>query len=315
MLSQKVRILKAVLGDFRKEGSEHLYHCPKCNSEKKKLSINIKKDVWKCWICGYSGGKLYRLVRKYGTNLNLEEWRKFSSEDIPDNFVEYFKTLFDEEEPEEIRVSLPEEFKSLTNLRDKSYEASRARDYLYSRGLTFQDILRWKIGYASKGNYAGRVIVPSFNKKGHCNFFVSRSYGNHFHKYKNSKVSKKEIIFNELYLDWSKDLVIVEGVFDAIVAGNAVPALGKSLSSDSKLFQTIVTHDTPIYMALDRDAEYHSLRAIEELLKYEIQIFKIDTSYFEDVGSITKEQFKKAKENAIPVDEKAFLLLKLGMIS
>ena len=38
-------------------------------------------------------------------------------------------------------------------------------------------------------------------------------------KYYNPPV-EKDFIFNELYLDWNKDITIVEGVFDAIVARN-----------------------------------------------------------------------------------------------
>ena len=43
-----------------------------------------------------------------------------------------------------------------------------------------------------------------------------------------------------LYLDWDKDITIVEGVFDAIVAGNAIPLLGSTLRENSYIFQKIV---------------------------------------------------------------------------
>jgi hypothetical protein len=35
-----------------------------------------------------------------------------------------------------------------------------------------------------------------------------------------SKVARNNIIFNELFLDFTTDLVIVEGVFDAMKAGH-----------------------------------------------------------------------------------------------
>ena len=66
------------------------------------------------------------------------------------------------------------------------------------------------------------------------------------------KAVAKDIIFNELYLDFDQDLVIVEGAFDAVIAGpNAVPILGSTLRENSKLFQLIVKNDTPIYIGND----------------------------------------------------------------
>ena len=58
--------------------------------------------------------------------------------------------------------------------------------------------------------------------------------------------ASRDIVFNQLYLDFDEDLTIVEGVFDAIIAGpNAVPILGSTLNEDSalrKLSQT--THQS-----------------------------------------------------------------------
>ena len=54
----------------------------------------------------------------------------------------------------------------------------------------------------------------------------------------------KNIIFNELYVDWDSDLVITEGIFDAIKAGpNSIPLLGSTVRENSKLFQKIIKFD------------------------------------------------------------------------
>ena len=65
--NEKVAILKDFLGGYNKTGQEHLFACPKCNHHKEKLSVNIDKDVFKCWICDYRGNSIYRLVRKYAS--------------------------------------------------------------------------------------------------------------------------------------------------------------------------------------------------------------------------------------------------------
>ena len=135
-------------------------------------------------------------------------------------------------------------------------------------------------------------------------------------KYLNPPVPK-DIIFNELYLDFDQDLVIVEGIFDAIVAGpNAVPILGSTLRENSKLFQMIVKADTPIYIGLDIDAENKSKRIIKDLLNYGIEVYKVDTFGYDDIGSMTKEEFLKRKNEAVLCDFNDYLLYEaLGEIN
>ena len=147
--------------------------------------------------------------------------------------------------------------------------------YLQNRGVSQSDILKWKIGYCFSGQYKNRVIVPSFDHEGDVSYFIARSYSGDSYKYKNPRVSK-DIVFNELYIDWNDDLVLVEGVFDAIRAGNAVPILGSTLRSDSRLLRKIVFNDTPVYMALDPDAADKERRIIETLLRYDVELYKID---------------------------------------
>ena len=138
-------------------------------------------------------------------------------------------------------VDLPSEFVSLAN-KKLPKTAIYPINYLESRGVKKSDIIKWKIGYCSTGKYAGRVIVPSFGSTGQPNYFVSRSYDNNWKKYLNPTAGKN-IIFNELYLDFDEDLVIVEGVFDALVCGdNAVPLLGSTLTEGHPLFEKIVQH-------------------------------------------------------------------------
>ena len=63
------------------------------------------------------------------------------------------------------------------------------------------------------------------------------------------------LFYFENQIDFSEPLILCEGVFDAMVAGNAIPLLGSSLRDSSKLLQEIIKHDTPIYLAMDPDAK------------------------------------------------------------
>ena len=121
--------------------------------------------------------------------------------------------------------------------------------------------------------------------------------------------ASRDIVFNHLYLDFDEDLTIVEGVFDAIIAGpNAVPVLGSTLNEESPLFQEIVRNDTPVYIAFDRDAKKKENRLIEKFLEYGIEIYKIDTTAYEDVGAMPKANFLRLKKKATLINSDNYLL-------
>ena len=294
-MEAKVRVLRGVLGDFRVTGSERLFHCPACKHSKNKLSINIEKDKFQCWHCGYAGRSLYRIIRRFGSFLHQRKWREF----IPDLDLSRFEEFLqgkEENEWEQV-VDLPEDYVFLGN-RDLPMSSLESRRYLAERGITMDDILFWKIGYCANGPYSRRIVIPSFNSNGDPNYFIARSYRGDWMKYKNPKVSK-DVIFNELYVDFDEDLVLVEGVFDAIKAGeNAVPILGSTLKEESRLFQGIVQNDTAVYMALDPDAEKKACTIIQKMLQYDVEVYKVDISGFGDVGEMTRGQFLERKRQA-----------------
>ena len=173
--------------------------------------------------------------------------------------------------------------------------------YLASRGLGRKEILKWKIGYCKEGRYGGRIIIPSFDMDGDCNYFIARSYVGHKRRYLNP-TANRDIVFNELMVDWDEPIILVEGVFDAIKAGqNAIPILGSTLREKSRLFQAIAIHDTPVYMALDHDAEKKAEWIIKSLLRYDLEVFKIPIDE-EDVGDMSGEEFKGRLINARKIE-------------
>jgi hypothetical protein len=305
---KKIKILKSILGNFYCVNDELLFYCPYCKHQKRKMSVNIRKNAYKCWVCDTNGRDIRRVVRRFGSYNQKKKWDELTNRVDLNKFPSLFESLASEESSEEQRTPLPKEFHSLAN-KAVPISALPAIKYLKSRGITKEDILYWKIGYCDSGEYQKRVIVPSFDTAGYVNYFVARSYIEQYKRYKNPQASRN-IIFNELYLDWDQDLVIVEGAFDAIVAGNSVPLLGSTLREGSKLFQEIVSHDTPIFLALDQDASYKEEKIIRLLLKYDIELYKIDTSNFQDVGEMTKKQFKEQKENATFITHGDYLLRK-----
>jgi hypothetical protein len=293
--TKKVEILKEILGDYYISGHEKLFFCPKCKHHKKKLSVNLDKDCYKCWICDWSGKSVRRLVLRYGNYVQQKTWNELSG--IVE-ITEYEKIFLAEGNVEEKiePINLPPEFQTLCN-RDLGLSSLPARRYLKDRGVNKEDILFWKIGYAVSGEYAGRIIVPSFNLDGKVDYFICRTYENDWKRYLNPP-TPKDIIFNELYVDWDSDITLVEGVFDAIKVPNSIPLLGSTLREDSKLFMQIIKNDPAVYVALDPDAEKKAFVLIEALLKYDIEVYKVPIKPFKDVGEMSTEEFLSRKKKA-----------------
>jgi DNA primase len=252
---------------------------------------------------------LYRVVRRFGTNHDKAQWRDLTSEISFDQLEDLFAEKIEEKQI----LEMPKGFVSLAN-RDIPPTGFAARNYLKKRGISKQDIIWWKMGYCSKGEYEGRIIIPSFDEEGDLSYFVSRSYDKAFYpKYKNPPASKN-IIFNDLFVDWSSDIILVEGIFDAIIAGrNAVPVLGSTLNQSSLLLRKIVKEDAGVYIALDPDAKKKELEIIKTLLDFDIEVWKVDIEDNDDVGSMSKPQFQKCLENATLITSDNYLLLTLAM--
>ena len=122
-------------------------------------------------MCDTSGRNILRLVRKSGTYDQVREWKNLTGQvDLTK-----FDLFFDDKPEERQSVSLPKEFVTLTG-DCVSLTSQKAIFYLANRGITKKDILKWKIGHCIRGEYAGRVIVPSFDYNVDLNYFVARTY-------------------------------------------------------------------------------------------------------------------------------------------
>ena len=106
------RILNEVIGYNKNAGSELLFKCPACNHHKYKLSVNLDKNAYKCWVCDYRGRSIRRLVRRFGTNSQLQKWDQITNRVDLERFADLFMERVVEESPE--RVEFPQQFTTLT---------------------------------------------------------------------------------------------------------------------------------------------------------------------------------------------------------
>lgn len=296
--------------------------CPICRKEKglnynkRKLVIHSSKHYLHCWVCGYKSKNLLHLLKGFC---------RYRVQEYIDNFLSAENISAAENIPKIIKVSLPKDFQLLALMDKEDAVALSARDYLAARGIdSISDLWYWRFGISkSLTRLSGRIIMPSFDRYGNLNYFTARLFvDRNEQKYENPEVSREDIIFNELNIDWSKELTITEGPFDLLKCNsNATSLLGSSFNTDYKLFEQIVINKTPVLLALDNDATgRHKSKKIASLLdSYGISIRILSYEHkqipiYEDVGSMTKKHFNLLHSSAKIYSKESNLMEKIQNI-
>ena len=266
-----VEILCDILGEYKSHNEYNgqiSFSCPVCSYEikgldhldgKGNLEVNYHEGVYKCWSCSESHdthGRVYWLVKKYGT---LKQLKKFELL-MPETPGEKEKKIYK-------KVRLPKEFipfktasagLKITPIFKKAY------NYLRDRHVTDEMIEKFNIGFCYEGKYANRIIIPSYDIDEILNYFVARSYETKsFRKYDNPEAEKQLIIFNEHLINWDLPVSIVEGPFDHIFVPNSIPMLGKKMSD--LLFNMLYERAKKIIIILDGDAYQDTIKLYEKL--------------------------------------------------
>lgn len=255
-------LLQQILGSYTQQADEYLFHCPFCHHAKKKLSVNISNNKWKCWTCGSKGGHIIWLLKK----LN-----------IPRELIQQFKEVLGDEDIKiykattaDVKLFLPLEYKPLWK-SEKSYSYLNAISYLKNRGIRTDDILRYRMGYCETGPYAGRIIVPSYDSNNQLNYFTARSFYEGGMKYKNPPVTKNIVCFENM-VSWNDQIILCEGMFDSItLRRNAIPLLGKTLPKN--LERTLLQHKVKnVVIFLDEDAREDAMKLEQHLKQYDMNV-------------------------------------------
>lgn len=312
-LPKTLQILESILGKGKKQSKgEYIFHCPACNHYKPKLIIKLDPSYsafqsWHCWVCAETnntkGRSLYALLKRFNAS---PEQIKNMKDALGERSYDYVKT----EEKEQV-IRLPKEYKPLWIHNDTSIARRHALTELRHRRIDMFDIIRYQIGYCKDGEYANRIIIPSYDENGDLNYFIARTYfKDELLKYKNPEISKNIVVF-EMLINWNQPIVLVEGVFDAIaVRRNAIPLLGKTMPEI--LHEKIIMNKPPnIFIALDQDAMRDSIKIADTLNKENIStniviLGKKDPS---DLGH--EKMIESFENNIMPINESTILKLKM----
>jgi hypothetical protein len=283
-------------GRLRKD-SEINYYCTNCSHpdlSKKKLEVELHSGKWHCWRCGIAGLSFYSLFKKFKISQScIDELNKIlSSSKLHNNHKKFFRG------DDAFKTTLPAEFIPLSKQTTSSIEYRQAIHYVKKRGITDIDILRYNIGYCEDGKYKNRVLISSYDEDGNLNFFSARDY------YNTSKFSyllpdwSKNIIGNELYINWHMPVTLTEGQFDAIaIRNNAIPLFGKTVSN--RLKEALIENKVELVnIVLDNDALKDSIKLYEELQCIGIENIKLVSIKGKDASEIGFDKIKNEINSA-----------------
>jgi len=257
-----VDLLEEILGDhglhYPNKG-QISFNCPICDEGRHKhnLEVNYFSNVYKCWSCGDSDGthgSLSKLFDKFGTRKQKKLFTILKPDQV--------ETKQQKNKP---KVTIPDGYVKFKDSNPIYPVRKQAYNYLKSRGITDEIIEKFGIGFCDKGSHIGRIIIPSYNKKGDLNYYVGRSWDPRSRaKYRNPEAEKEKIIFWENLIDWNKDIYLVEGAFDGMFLDNPVVMLGKHMSE--LLFETIYNNAKGnVIICLDGDAWDNAVMLYHEL--------------------------------------------------
>ena len=248
------------------KNNEVMYWSPFVSHHKPKLQVNIQTGKWHCWVSNQGGHNLFQLLKQISADRSL--FKELS--DVVG--TTYYSS--DKKDDKQVVLNLPKEAKPLWNGGD-SLQKLHALKFVYERGLSESDIIRYNLHYCLHGLYQNRIIVPSYDSDGILNYFIARDFYKSKMKYKNPPISKDVIAF-DLYVDWNQPIILCEGVFDAMaIKNNSIPLLGKQILP--KLYSKIIENKVnTIYIALDDDAYDSSLKMIKDFINNGIEVYFVN---------------------------------------
>ena len=239
--------------------------CPYCGREQK-MGVNLNTYRTNCFRCGEhpSPAQMVMDIEDLETYAELITFLKHG------DFTELTFTEEKVELAESKPVYLPEGFR-LINQGD-GHIAKIIRNYLKHRGFNTDELSKQGIGYCTKGDYFGYVILP-FYSNGKLTYFNARLVIGNGPRYNNPPKSvtglgKEFLIFNEDALGLYNQIYICEGVFNALTIGErAIATMGKQISR----YQINLLIKCPakrFILLLDPDAKKQSIDLALKLVNF-----------------------------------------------
>lgn len=254
------------LGAFEyKHGWLRVPTCPYCHRENK-MGVNLSMYRTNCFRCGAhpNPGQLIMDVE------HLETYHELLT--LLDN-GDFNELTFREQKvelAEAIDVNLPEGF-TLVSF-GKSQLSRTIQNYLLNRKFSLSELSKQGVGYCTKGDLFGYVIIPFYNN-GQLRYYNARNVIGKGPRYNNPNkdltgLGKEFIIFNQDAINIYRTIYICEGAFNALTMGPAgIATMGKAVSryQINLLIKSSAQH---FIILLDDDAKLQAIKLALELVPF-----------------------------------------------
>ena len=316
-----------------------MFHCPFHPDKTPSFFVSTSEELFHCFGCGKSGNVINFVMLK--ENLNFKDAIEYlcglSGLTMPDETLDFKNNR-------QLIYDLNKHAADLFNRNLYLPESKDALAYLKKRNIKTETIEKFKLGYSGnsekfckyfknlgynekdlmsagfinergKNKFLNRIMIPIQNEKGNVVGFGARNLSENqkYAKYINTKETevfkKRECLFglNFAKNSGSKEIILVEGFFDAIMLhqngiDNAVASLGTALT-ESQL-KLIEKYTEELIFCFDQD--YAGMCALERAsklatLKTELKIKVMSLPSVKDadqyVNKFGKESFLEVYNN------------------
>lgn len=298
-----VNILERYLGKGKPTArNNYAFKCPNnCHPTKLKLEVNLDTHEYHCWKCELKGKTIKSLFKRINVDTKNVSDLKYIEKKKKSTYI-----------PSVNEIALPPEFISLKNISKKNILGKHALNYLKSRGLEEGDIIKYNLGICETGKYKEMLIIPSYDENGILNYFTSKGFMEYNEKIKVNPPFSRDIIGFEIFINWNKPILLVEGPFDAMtVKRNVIPLFGKIILPELEK-KIIKSNVNKIYIALDEDAYKESLKHCEHFMNNGKEVYLVDIKD-KDFNELGFEESLKVLHNSYPLTFKDLITQKMNL--
>lgn len=305
--------------EFMEDETEVVICCPLCGDDRTRFYISIDTGQWICFKCDERGHlmELFTRCLEMTPDEAYEVRAKLFSDDRPGTKLSPDKreTEDDVEVAKGLSVELPPEYRAINAQSPKPF-----LDYLAGRHVHLALAIRCSIGYALRGKYAGRVILPvltggvlySFiartilKRCPNCTVPIDDCLCQHpYRKVLNSEASQPSLtLYNYDFVRQSpaSRVILVEGPFDALRRPGEAVALMRSAISPAqiRLLSALHQRGKQVILCLDGDdaGRQGAKKIAEALVSCMIPVRVAELPDGEDPGSCLEDVLINRLETA-----------------
>jgi DNA primase len=271
-----------LIEQFKRSGDSLSGPCPiHKGSNPTQFRISVSKNIWNCFSECKNGGNVLDFIARienvsiHSAALKAIEWFDLNPESVSGNSPEEgdrpskptrSDTASSTRQAAKKPTPVPEQGAPNKPLKFRLDKLERAHPYLAERGLTFETIVDFGVGYCAKGMMAERIAIPIHNSEGNVVAYAGRfpgEPGEDTPKYKLPQGFRKSLeLFNAdraFKEPADKPLVIVEGFFGCMRlhqhgCRKVVALMGSTMSTaQEELIRTRTDPKSQVILMLDED--------------------------------------------------------------